>query len=350
MSLRRWLLLSQAPLALALAVIVARAVALGAPTWELGVAALALALGVGAAWRVAERVRRPIDVIAQAARRIAAGDVDARVRLPTPGALDGLADDLNAVAARLGEQRETPPASASRRALHEHEELAALVAHELKTPLTSLRLALHMLAENVAGPLLAKQVELVASAREDCERLQALVDELLAAARLATAGDVLVRERVAPQALAESVLLAHRSAAASRGVTLQAEVLPSVRALEVDHDRLHVALANLVANAVRHTPAGGRVVLACRAGASGVRFDVRDTGPGIPSEYQARVFERFFRVPGGGSRGSGLGLWIVREVARAHGGEVGVESRPGEGCRFWLSLPTAAVTTEEAPA
>jgi signal transduction histidine kinase len=339
---RAWLLLSQAPLAAALIVFALRAALSGGPTWELGVAAAALALGVGAAWRLGERLRRPLDVIAQAAQRIASGDAGARVRLPSPGALDGLARDLNTVAARLGERDDA--VAPTRRALAADQDLAALLAHELKTPLTSLRLALHMLAENVAGPLTEKQAELVAAGREDCERLQALVDEALAAVLLASTGTpveagTLERRPLAPRALVDSVLAAHRAAAEARGVALQAEVWPGTPALRADPERVQIALANLVANAVRHTPAGGRVTLACRPHAEGVRFEVRDTGPGIPPEFQARVFERFFRVPGGGSTGSGLGLWIVRAIARAHGGAVGVESEPGQGSRFWITLP-----------
>jgi signal transduction histidine kinase len=142
--------------------------------------------------------------------------------------------------------------------------------------------------------------------------------------------------------LVEAVLQTHRSAAHARGVTLEAEVLPSAGNLRADRDRLHVALNNLVANAIRHTPTDGRVVLGCRPADGGVRFDVEDTGTGIPPEFQARVFERFFRVPGGGSSGSGLGLWIVREIARAHGGQAGVESDGVHGSRFWLLLPNAS--------
>jgi signal transduction histidine kinase len=149
----------------------------------------------------------------------------------------------------------------------------------------------------------------------------------------------LEREPVDARELVEAVLQAHRSAAQARRVRLEAEILPSVESLRADRDRLQVALANLVANAIRHSPEDGHVTVACRAVPDGVRFEVADSGPGIPAEFQARVFERFFRVPGGGSHGSGLGLWIVREIAQAHGGQVGVTSTPGEGSRFWLSLP-----------
>lgn len=220
-------------------------------------------------------------------------------------------------------------------------DVVATVAHEFKTPLTSLRMALHLLFEGVAGPLQEKQADLVAGGRQDCERLQALVDEVLDVSRLQSGRFQLERQPVDVRALVEAVLQSHRSAAQARRVRLEAEVLPSVEGLNADPDRLQVALANLVANAIRHTSEDSRVTLGCRSTPGAVRFEVSDCGPGIPEEFQGRVFERFFRVPGGGSRGSGLGLWIVREIAQAHGGQVGVSSAPGEGSRFWLSLPSA---------
>jgi signal transduction histidine kinase len=105
-------------------------------------------------------------------------------------------------------------------------------------------------------------------------------------------------------------------------------------------------LSNLIANAIRHTGPGGEVVLEASRSADRVRFEVRDTGEGIPREYLQRIFERFFRVPGRGVGGVGLGLYLVREIVQAHGGEVGVESEPSKGSRFWFTLPVAAGPAE----
>jgi len=224
--------------------------------------------------------------------------------------------------------------------------LVATAAHELKTPLTSLRMALHLLADGTAGALQPKQAELISAGREDAERLQSLIEDLLEAARQRQTPQGLDLQPVEPSQLIEAALQAQRGAAQAQGVTLVAQVLPGLPQVRADRDRLTIALSNLLANAIRHSPAGGRVTVAAHAGSGALRFEVQDGGEGIPPQFQGRVFERFFRVPGSGSGGSGLGLWIVREVAEAHGGSVGLESAAGRGSRFWLAVPEASV---EAP-
>jgi signal transduction histidine kinase len=350
-SVRAKLLLAQAPLALALVGVTTLAIVRGelhtrVERLTLLAAGLALATGLVLSLRLTTRLLRPLGVLAQTARRFGSGDLEARARLPGNDELARLADDFNVMAARLAEllrARDSAGPEGTAALEAQRSDLVAAVAHELKTPLTSLRMALHLLAEGVAGPLSEKQADLIGAGREDCDRLQALVDEVLDTSRAQAGRLELDLTPVAPRALVEAVLQTQRSAAHAKGVTLEAEVLPSVASLQADHDRLQIALNNLVANAIRHTPAGGRVVLGCRATPEGVRFDVHDTGPGIAVEFQARVFERFFRVPGGGSSGSGLGLWIVHEIARAHGGQAGVESELGSGSRFWLRLPDTSV-------
>jgi signal transduction histidine kinase len=102
-----------------------------------------------------------------------------------------------------------------------------------------------------------------------------------------------------------------------------------------------VVLTNLVGNGVRHSPAGARLVVRVARDGGSVRFEVRDEGEGIVPHFQERIFERFFQVPGGKRGGVGLGLYISREIVRAHGGEMGVESEPGKGSTFWFTLPAS---------
>jgi signal transduction histidine kinase len=106
-----------------------------------------------------------------------------------------------------------------------------------------------------------------------------------------------------------------------------------------DPERIGIVLSNLIGNAVRHSPAGGRVTARVARDRAGARFEVHDDGEGIPRQYQERIFERFFQVPGSKRGGVGLGLYISREIVRAHGGELGVESEPGRGSTFWFQLP-----------
>lgn len=228
-------------------------------------------------------------------------------------------------------------------------DLVATVAHEFRTPLTSLRMAIHMCIERTAGPLTDKQSDLLYAAREDCERLQSMVDELLDLARIQGGRIVLDRRPTAPALLIEVALAAHQKIAAEHGVVLQTAVLPGVREVPVDRERLQLVLSNLLSNAIRHTAVGGSVEMRAKTVDDAVRFEVADSGEGIPAEYHASVFEKFVRVPGRVGGGAGLGLSIAREIVEAHGGAIGVEDTPGGGATFWFMIPTAIAEPPAAP-
>jgi two-component system, NtrC family, sensor histidine kinase KinB len=220
-------------------------------------------------------------------------------------------------------------------------DLVATVAHEFRTPLTSLRMAIHLCTEQVAGPLTDKQAELLHAAREDCDRLQTMVDDLLDLSRIESGQAELYPLPTAVPTLIESAIEGHKAEADAAGLTLSADLpLPEVKVL-ADHERIGHVFSNLIGNAVRHTPKEGSVKLSAYVSNSAVRFTVTDTGTGIPKEYQERIFEKFFRVPQTEPRGTGLGLYIAREIVRGHGGDIGVESEPGKGSTFWFTLPTA---------
>jgi signal transduction histidine kinase len=220
-------------------------------------------------------------------------------------------------------------------------DLVATVAHEFRTPLTSLRMAIHLCAEEAAGPITEKQADLLLAARGDCERLQAIVDDLLDLSRIQSGQVQLHPRTVAVRELLEGSASAARAAAEAAGVELSVEPGPTDRQeVLADPERLQLVLSNLLANAIRHTPAGGRITVHAAHEREGLRLEVEDTGEGIPREYQERIFEKFFRVPGARGAGSvGLGLFLAREIVRAHGGQIGVESAPGRGSRFWVRLP-----------
>ncbi|MBS1153058.1 MAG: sensory box histidine kinase, partial [Myxococcaceae bacterium] len=218
-------------------------------------------------------------------------------------------------------------------------DLVATVAHEFRTPLTSLRMAIHLCVELAAGPLTAKQLDLLVAAREDCERLQAIVDDLLDLSRIQSGSLELERRQVQLREWLDSALEPHRGAAEQRGVTISSEIEPFFDQVEIDPSRLALVLGNLVSNAIHYSPSGGSVeIKVSRQGRLG-RFEVRDAGVGINPEHQKRIFERFFRVPGARPEGAGLGLAIAREIVEAHGGEIGVESQPGKGSCFWFTVP-----------
>jgi signal transduction histidine kinase len=232
--------------------------------------------------------------------------------------------------------------------------LVATVAHEFRTPLTSLRMAIHLCTEEAVGPLTPQQGDLLFAAREDCERLQTIVDDLLNLSRLESGGIDLQKRRIEPQSLVDLAIDVHVSAAKSQQITLRSEVLPGLAEAFADPDRLQLVFTNLISNALRYSPAGSEIVVRALAepgpadasegtatGDSHIRFEVHDQGPGIPVEHQEALFEKFFRVPGRQGGGAGLGLFIARGIVQAHGGRIGVSSEPGHGSIFWFTIPAA---------
>jgi signal transduction histidine kinase/HAMP domain-containing protein len=218
--------------------------------------------------------------------------------------------------------------------------LVATVSHELKTPLTGIRLAIHLLLEESVGPLGPKQLELLVDARDNAERLLAMVDNLLDLARLEQGSSQLQLQPERPAELLRAAAESFRPRAADQGVELVLEDCGDLEPVAVDADQFQHALRNLLDNALAHTPQGGRITLAARRSAGRVVFSVADTGCGIPAQYQPLIFEKYFRVPGDTARaGTGLGLAIVRQIVTAHGGSVECASRPGEGTVFRIALP-----------
>jgi signal transduction histidine kinase len=219
--------------------------------------------------------------------------------------------------------------------------LVATVSHELKTPLTSIRLVVHLLLEEAAGPLTSKQTELLLDARDNAERLLTIVNNLLNLARMEQGPSQLDIRPEAPAALLQAAAEAVRARAEEKGIEVAVEVAADLPAVAADAERLGHALNNLLDNAITYTERGGKITLSAAAAGDQVILSVADTGCGIPPEHLPHVFEKFFRVPGQSRRGSGLGLAIVREIVSAHGGTVTCESRPAVGTVFRVTLPIA---------
>ena len=212
------------------------------------------------------------------------------------------------------------------------------IAHELRTPLTNLRAQL----EAIEDGLLPANADTLASLREETVLLARLVDDLQDLA-LAEAGQL--RLDVSPVSVAEAAraaIAAMRPVADAAGVKLEAEIAPGLPPARADRERLAQILRNLLANAITHSPRAGAVRVAARRVDSHIEIAVSDDGPGIAPEHRERIFDRFYRVDPARSRatgGAGLGLAIVRQLARAQGGDARVESEPGRGARFVVTLP-----------
>ncbi len=213
------------------------------------------------------------------------------------------------------------------------------VSHQLKTPLTSIRMAIHLLLEEKVGGLSPKQADLLGAAGEDAERLGRIVDELLDIGRIASGKDRMDLRPVSPIDLVFREMEAYRPAAGDGGVSLVVDLPPTLPQVWVDTARIAHVFANLLSNALKYTLPGGKITLSAKAERESVRFLVSDTGVGIPEKYHPRIFEQFFRVPDQGpGSGVGLGLAIVKDIVGAHGGTVGVESREGTGSTFHFTL------------
>jgi signal transduction histidine kinase len=216
------------------------------------------------------------------------------------------------------------------------------VSHQLKTPLTSIRMAIHLLLDEKIGTLTEKQAELLVTAREDSDRLHAILNNLLDISRMESGKASLEFQEISPQMLVMDALEPYRRTAQDQGLTLAFDVRGSLGGVWVDRSRAAHIFGNLLTNALQHTPPGGKITVSAREEGDFVRFTVTDTGTGIARQHLPRVFEPFFRVPGRkGETGAGLGLAIVKEIVEAHGGTIEAESQEGKGSSFSFTLRRA---------
>jgi len=228
-------------------------------------------------------------------------------------------------------------------------EFLSMVSHELRTPLTAIIGYTDLLIRGTHGPLNERQHHHQIAVKLGAQRLLALINDLLDISRLESGLVELELAEVSLATVFDEVVAAVRGAAAAARLSLRVELpadLPTVRA---DHRRLVQVLGHLLANAVKFTPADGRVDLWARRDGDGERVEVcvRDTGAGIPPEHLARIFQRFVVIKQDAKAGTGLGLSIAREIVQAHGGTMQVRSEVGVGTEFWFTLPETA--KREAP-
>lgn len=216
------------------------------------------------------------------------------------------------------------------------------VSHQLNTPLTSVRMAIHLLLGEKIGSLNEKQAELLMSAREDSDRLHDILNSLLDLSRFEAGKAQMEFRPLSPRSVVMDAVESFSRTAQDRGVALHADVPGDLPDVWVDPTRIGHVFSNLLSNALKHSSPGGRIALTAEADDAWVRFHVSDTGQGIPAAFLPRVFEPFFRVPGRlNETGAGLGLAIVKEIVEAHGGTVGVESGEGKGSSFTFTLRRA---------
>lgn len=295
--------------------------------WVVGAAAAALALAVVAGWLVTRWLTAPLAGLATTARAFGRGDHTARADERATGELGDLARGFNEAAEAVERS------AAARR------QMAADVAHELRTPLAALQAGL----EELRDGLVPADPATLARLHDQSVRLGRVVGDL----SLLSAEDEVEDEAARPVAhgrvdlgrLVADALAAREPELRAAGIVATCETDPDAIVLG-DSDRLHQAVGNLLANCARHCRRGDRVAVRVRVGTTDVEVEVADTGPGIAAEDLGRAFDRYWRAEASrGVPGSGLGLAVVREVATAHGGRATAAATPGGGTTMRLVLP-----------
>lgn len=217
-------------------------------------------------------------------------------------------------------------------------EFVMTASHELRTPLTGIAMGIGLLAESAAEKLSERERELLQAAREEAGRLQALVNDLLDLSKLESGRMELEMVPVAAALLMEKVAAAFRTQLEAKGIVFAWQAPEDLPRLQADPTKITWVLGNLISNAMRYTEPGGHIRLQARASGGWVYLSVADEGAGIPPEYQSRIFDKFVLVKGDTRGGSGLGLAICREIVKAHGGTIWLESAPGKGSTFTFTL------------
>jgi signal transduction histidine kinase len=290
---------------------------------------LVLLAAGGGGWFFARRALRPVVRTTKAAASIGIDRLDERVPVPhSSDELSALAQTLNTMLDRL----ET--------GVREKHRLIADASHELQTPLAIMRAELDVSLASDSLPESA--VEVLESTREEADRMTRIVRNLLVLARFDEGVLQLMRKPVDLRTASEAAVVSLGQLAAQRGVSVA--VVGDQVSMSADAEYFQMVVLNLLENAIKYSGSGATVVLSTGSDDGGAFLTVADTGPGIPSDAAAHIFDRFFRIDGSratSTGGSGLGLAISKEIVESHGGHIALESEPGRGARFTVWLPAS---------
>jgi two-component system phosphate regulon sensor histidine kinase PhoR len=225
-----------------------------------------------------------------------------------------------------------------------HRDFLALASHELRTPLAAILGYSELLEDGMAGNLAGPQREFVDKIRQHATRLSELVDSWLDCALFQEETGQLALEEIDLAALVQECLSAFAQVCTDAGVDLDIVLCAKPVLVRLDRERIARVLRHLLGNALKFTPAGGLVSAGLQRVGNVARFEVRDSGIGIPAEHQPHLFQRFYQVDMGATRtrnGAGMGLFVAKTLVEAHGGAIGFESEFGGGSTFWFTLPLA---------
>ncbi|HUG34248.1 MAG TPA: ATP-binding protein [Anaerolineales bacterium] len=291
----------------------------------LGAAIIALILGIV----LSRTLTRPIRELTQATHAVSEGDLSQQVTVHSNDELGELAKAFNNMSAELS------------RSVNARKQMTADVAHELRTPLSLILGHAEAVHDNVLPPT-RENFEII---REEALRLEHLVNDLRILS-LADAGELTINpQTVEPGRLVNEVTSRYQVETQKKKISLHVDVAPHLPSLDVDPGRMTQVLTNIMDNALRHTPEGGKIHLSANEEGDDIEFSVQDSGPGVSPEDLDRIFERFYRSDSARQRdgafpgGSGLGLAIAKSIVQAHGGQILAESETGQGLRVVVQLP-----------
>jgi signal transduction histidine kinase/DNA-binding response OmpR family regulator len=320
-----------------------------------GLTLLSMVISVLVAVGLATRITHPVEVLTAGAKDIAEGHFDRHLDIRSNDELQILAETFNHMTDRLRENIEQLEESNKKLAAVNEElkeldrmksDLLANVSHELRTPLTAIKGYTDYILERKLGSITDKQEKGLVVVQRNLDRLSRSIDALLDFSRMDMGRIALSIQPFSLQALVEQIHTTVRSELERKRLTFVADVDPALPAVIADREKLSAVIENLVINAIKFTPEGGRITVAGSraAGAARSAVDIRvaDTGIGIPEDQIGRIFNRFHQVDGSSTRrfgGVGLGLAIVKSILEAHGSTITVESKPGKGTVFRFSLP-----------
>lgn len=287
-----------------------------------GAVALALLLGLGLAWLLV----RPLRHLQQSAAAIAQGQLGTQVPVAGVDEFRAVAASFNRMSAALAEGEAV------------RQRMTSDIAHELRSPVSVMRGQVEAMMDGVF-PLNSEQLAVV---YDQTLHLGRLIEDLRTLTRAESGRLPLEMAQVEPGAFVQRILVDFTPLAQEEAILLSADIAPELPPVQADADRLRQIFANLLANALAHTPRDGRITVKVERTGTGVSFAVVDTGPGLSRDQAAHVFERFYRTDDARQRdrgGSGLGLAITQELVKLHRGRIWVESTPGQGSAFCFELP-----------
>ncbi|MGH7770619.1 MAG: ATP-binding protein [Candidatus Binatia bacterium] len=280
---------------------------------------------------ITRSITQPISTLKKKTRDIAKGDFKSDLMLSSPPEIAELAGAFNLMCNKLRDLDKMKS------------DFLSSMSHELRTPLTSIKEGTGLLLEGIAGPTTDKQKRLLTILAEESNRLISLVNSLLDLSKMEAGMMTYTFEQASLAPLISKAMTEIGPLVEAKRINLEAKIGEELPIIKVDCERILQALRNLIGNAVKFTPDGGRVAVSARHRDGKMEVSVADTGAGIPAEKLSTIFDKFQQATSTGSyptQGTGLGLAIVKHIITSHGGKVWAESKPGRGSTFTFVLPT----------